>query len=281
MEIFRSPAEMISWSKRTKASGKRIGLIPTMGAFHQGHVSLMRLALRESDCRVVSLFVNPIQFGPQEDFAKYPRDFDRDAKLAAEERIDVLFIPAQNEMYPDNFHTRVIVEDLTDTLCGKSRPGHFGGVATVVAKLFNIVLPYCAVFGEKDFQQLAVVRRLVEDLNFPVKIIGHSIVREQDGLAMSSRNSYLSFEQRKSALCLFASIERAKKMVAEGVIEPELIVNNIIELIHSYQNVSVEYVNIVDEKTLADVSSVGEGAVLAMAVTIGNTRLIDNCKLVG
>ena len=217
MKIIRSPQEMTAWSKEQAVAGKTIGFVPTMGFFHEGHLALMRRAGELADQVVVSLFVNPTQFGPKEDLAAYPRDFERDRELAAGVGVDVIFAPEAGDMYPPGASTTVIVGDeLTGQLCGASRPGHFAGVATVVTKLFNIVRPDLAVFGEKDFQQLAVIRRMTADLNLGVEIIGHPIVREQDGLAMSSRNAYLTPAQRPAALSLVQSLHRAREMAANG-----------------------------------------------------------------
>ena len=196
MEVIRSIAGMTAESRRMRQAGRTIALVPTMGFFHEGHLQLMRFGRQHADQLVVSLFVNPIQFGPNEDLQRYPRDFDRDVRLAEQERVDVMFVPDSREMYGADFQTRIKVDQLSAPLCGRQRPGHFDGVTTVVAKLFHIVRPHCSIFGEKDLQQLAVIRRMVDDLNFDVKILGHPIVREPDGLAMSSRNSYLSAAER-------------------------------------------------------------------------------------
>lgn len=250
-----------------------------MGFFHEGHLRLMRLCRKQADQMVVSLFVNPMQFGPKEDLAQYPRNFENDSSLAEKEGADVLFVPDSPGMYPDGFQTRIQVGALTQTLCGLQRPGHFEGVATIVAKLFNIVQPYCAVFGEKDYQQLAVIRRMVADLNMTVRVIGHEIVREKDGLALSSRNAYLSASQRQSARCLFQALVMARKNVLSGIIESDRIIGAILEHLSTFRDVSVEYVEIVDRKSLQPCRLVNESALLTMAAKVGATRLIDNGRL--
>lgn len=279
MEIVRSTTAMTAWSNKAIREGKRIAVVPTMGYFHEGHLSLMRMASEKADLVVVSLFVNPIQFGADEDLEKYPRDFDRDAALARGENAAILFAPDSDAMYPEPIRTSVNVDKLTGTLCGKSRPGHFDGVSTVVAKLFNIVKPHVAVFGNKDFQQLTVIRRMVKDLNWDIDIVGHPIVREPDGLAMSSRNTYLNPEERKSALCLYNAIQLAKKRAREGTQQADQIVQEIKEQLTSNKDVVVYYVNIVDKDSLADQQALDDKSWLAMAVQIGRTRLIDNAGL--
>ena len=280
MEIIRSVAEMTAWSRRMRQTGRTICLVPTMGFFHAGHLELMRQGRREADRLVVSLFVNPTQFGPKEDYSRYPRDLERDAGLAEEEKADILFVPGNNDMYPDGFQTSVRGGRLTETLCGAQRPGHFDGVATVVAKLFNIIRPQSAIFGEKDFQQLAVIRRLVQDLNFDVSVLGHAIVRENDGLAMSSRNSYLNEEERQSALCLSKSLQLARQQVAAGDVDVARVLAAIESHIRSYAGVVSEYIKIVDQNSLLDKQTVDETGVLVMAVRVGKTRLIDNGRLI-
>lgn len=279
MKIIRLPAEMTTWSDAVIADGQTIGFVPTMGYFHEGHLSLMRKAREVADRVVVSLFVNPIQFGPGEDLERYPRDFDRDLRLAEKEGVDVFFAPAVEAMYPQGALSRVIVSGITDKLCGRSRPGHFAGVTTVVAKLFNIVKPHHAVFGRKDFQQLAVIRRMTRDLNWDISIIGQPTVREKDGLAMSSRNSYLSGAERGSALFLSQAISLAGKLVKEGLTDPRAITGRLRDFALSFPGVEVEYINLVDPENLEDVPLVGAGTVLALAVRVGHTRLIDNADI--
>jgi pantoate--beta-alanine ligase len=279
MQIIRRSADMTHWSKKVIASGSSIALVPTMGYFHEGHLSLMRKAVKLADHVVVSLFVNSLQFGPQEDLSRYPRNFERDSGMAANENVDVLFAPVDDEMYGPDFSSRVLVDGLTDTLCGKKRPGHFEGVTTVVAKLFNIVKPCCAVFGQKDFQQLSVIRKMVRDLNWDIEIVGHPIVREHDGLAMSSRNTYLSEKERGDALCLFRVIEHARARFAAGLTDTEQLKDEARDIILAKPGVSIDYISVVDKDTLADKKIMDINSVLALAVRVGQTRLIDNCYL--
>ncbi len=280
MDIILDPADMMAWSGARAAAGDRIALVPTMGFFHEGHLRLMRMAARAADRVVVSLFVNPTQFGPGEDLERYPRDIDRDTRLAQGEGVDVLFVPDAAAMYPDGFQTTVSVEGLSRFLCGASRPGHFAGVTTVVCKLFNIVRPHCAVFGEKDFQQLAVIRRMVDDLNMGVEILGHPVVREPDGLAMSSRNTYLDDALRPSALSLHGAIGLARELAAAGVVsEPELR-RQVEEYIGSFPETEIDYVAFVNEQSLETADPVDRATILALAVRVGGrVRLIDNGRL--
>ena len=279
MEVIRPLAEMTGWSKKLTANGKTIALVPTMGFFHEGHLSLMRMAAAKADVVVVSLFVNAMQFGPQEDLDRYPRDFDRDWQLAEKEGVDVLFAPEGEEMYPAGFNSLVKVDDITKTLCGKQRPGHFEGVTTVVAKLFHIVKPDVAIFGEKDFQQLAVIRKMARDLDWDIEIVGHPIVRDLDGLAMSSRNVYLSPGERQQALSLSRAIEHSRKRVAEGLTDAGRLIDEVTDIIQPSGEVVIDYINIVDSLSLADMNTIDRQSVLAMAVKVGKTRLIDNCFL--
>jgi pantoate--beta-alanine ligase len=276
MKIIETIAEMQSWSETQRCQGLRIALVPTMGSLHEGHLSLVRYARSRGDRVVVSLFVNPIQFAPHEDYAAYPRDFERDRKLLENEAADVLFSPAVQEMYPREFQTRIEVRQLSQYLCGAERQGHFQGVATVVAKLFNAVRPHVAVFGEKDYQQLQVIRSLVRDLNFDIEIAGHPIVREADGLAMSSRNAYLSAAERKAALCLFRALNRAASMVESGETRARQIAEAVKTEIAQEPLARLEYVKLCDTIDLTDVDEVRDRALLALAVRIGKTRLIDN-----
>jgi len=276
MEIITEPAAMTAWSNQQAARGRRVALVPTMGCFHEGHLSLMRLAARRADLVVVSLFVNPLQFGPGEDFAAYPRTFDDDCAAARRTGVHVLFAPDRGACYPPDFRTTVSVSGLTEGLCGASRPGHFDGVTTVVAKLFNIVKPRAAVFGEKDFQQLAVIRAMVRDLNWDVEIIAHPIVREADGLAMSSRNRYLSAAERDSALCLSRAIARGRELAAAGETVSRRVTDELRALICADPVVTVDYIEIVHARTLRPEETIGPESVLALAVKIGTTRLIDN-----
>ncbi len=279
MEIIYNIPLMQKKADQLRVKGKKIGFVPTMGFFHEGHLELMRVARKNADVVVVSIFVNPIQFGPSEDYSRYPRDIERDKKKAQEVGVDILFIPSVEEMYPEGFQTKVRVEKLTQHLCGLFRPGHFDGVTTVVTKLFNIVKPHIAVFGEKDYQQLLVIKRMVKDLNMDIHIIGVPTVREADGLAMSSRNTYLTPEERKSALCLKKSIDLAKEMVEKGETDASVIKKKVEELISSYPFTKIQYVSICDPETLEEVSQIKDKALIAMAVFVGNARLIDNAIL--
>ena len=279
MRIIRRSAEMTHWSSGIVAGGNSVALVPTMGYFHEGHLSLMRKAAKLAEHVVVSLFVNSLQFGPQEDLGTYPRDFERDSRVAADENVDVLFAPTDEEMYASDFNSRVIVEGLTHTLCGRQRPGHFEGVTTVVAKLFNIVKPSFAVFGQKDFQQLTVIRKMVKDLNWDTEIIGHPIVREYDGLAMSSRNTYLSEKERTDALCLYRSLVHARARFRAGLTDTEQLKIEVRDIILASPGVSIDYISVVDKDTLKDQKNMDMNSVLALAVRVGRTRLIDNCYL--
>ncbi|MFH1675270.1 MAG: pantoate--beta-alanine ligase [Pseudomonadota bacterium] len=262
-----------------RKAGKRIVLVPTMGCLHEGHLSLMRLGRKEGDHLVVSIFVNPTQFGPTEDFEAYPRDFDRDCDMAESVGVDTVFAPETRALYGNGYQTYVTLERLPLHLCGKSRPSHFRGVASVVAKLLNIVKPHTAVFGEKDRQQLVIIRRMAEDLNFDVKIVGVPIVRERDGLAMSSRNLYLSKEERASATVLFQVLQTSQKLVEQGERSPERIIKTARELILSRSHTRIDYISICDPETLEDVDQIDKEALMALAVYVGKARLIDNAIL--
>jgi pantoate--beta-alanine ligase len=281
MQTIQSPVSMHDQAIVWKRQGLKIALVPTMGCLHAGHLSLMREAARHADKVIVSLFVNPIQFGPNEDFNTYPRQFETDCQLAEQEGVDVVFHPNAEEMYPAGFQTSISVRLLSQGLCGAGRPGHFDGVATVVSKLFNCTIPDAAVFGEKDFQQLAIIRQMVRDLNFFVKVIGCPIVREEDGLAMSSRNKYLRGEMRTQALCLYKSIAAGKDMVAQAqtIVPAQAIVDQTKKIV-AESGGELEYAVVVDEQTLQQEQVVGKNSVLALAVKIGGSvRLIDNAKL--
>lgn len=278
MNIVNTVSEMQKLSDEMRKT-KRIGFVPTMGYLHEGHLSLVKKAKELSDITVVSIFVNPIQFGPQEDLAKYPRDFDRDAKLLEKEKTDIIFYPDAKEMYPGAFSTYVEVKKLEDHLCGKRRPGHFVGVATVVTKLFNIVKPHLAVFGQKDFQQLVVIEKMVRDLNMGIEIIGHPTVREKDGLAMSSRNTYLNDSERDRALLINASLKKAEKLFREGERDTATLKKEVEGVLHQKEGINVEYINVCDTDTLEELAAAKNKAVLAIACRIGKTRLIDNTIL--
>ncbi len=262
-----------------RGSKKTVGFVPTMGALHKGHASLIRRSRKDNDVTVVSIFVNPAQFGPREDFKRYPRPVNKDIALCKKEGVDFIFYPSVSDMYPAGFKTYVCVEQLSNLLCGKSRPGHFRGVATVVAKLFNIVGPDSAYFGQKDAQQAAIIKRMAADLNIPVKIKIVPTVRERDGLALSSRNLYLTSEERKDASALFESLSMAKKMVDSGVSNASRIISAMKRLINSKKTARIDYVAIVDPVELKPVKHVSAGSLAALAVWIGKTRLIDNICL--
>ncbi len=281
MQIIHPLADMTRWSEDVLIRGETIALVPTMGYFHEGHLSLMRLAGRLADHVVVSLFVNSIQFAPGEDLNRYPRDLENDTRLAANEKVDVLFVPSDSEMYENGGTTRVRVEGITAVLCGRQRPSHFEGVTTVVAKLFNITKPHFAVFGEKDFQQLAVIRRMTRDLNWNIDIVGHPIVRESDGLAMSSRNAYLSGEERQSACCLYRAIEQARASFAAGVRDAARLQAEVRDTLLANPDISIDYIALVDQHSLAAIEEADAETVLALAVRVGTTRLIDNGFLAG
>jgi pantoate--beta-alanine ligase len=262
-----------------RGGGKRLGLVPTMGALHEGHLSLVRTARAQCDAVAVSIFVNPTQFGPGEDLAKYPRQFARDCQLLEKEGIEILFAPAVEEMYPGGESTWVWVKGLSEKLDGRSRPGHFRGVTTVVAKLFHIIEPGAAFFGQKDAAQIAVIRRMVRDLNFPVEVVACPIVREPDGLAMSSRNAYLSREERERALLLHRSLERAREEFQAGERDSARLISAASEIFAREDGVVLDYFEIVDPDTLDPVQRVSRPALVAVAARVGSTRLIDNILL--
>ncbi len=277
MRVIKSKREMSGISRAYRRLGKSLGFVPTMGYFHKGHLSLIKRARDENDIVVVSVFVNPIQFGPGEDLERYPRNIERDKKLAEESGVDFLFVPAKDEIYPEGYSTFVEVKGITDKLCGKSRPGHFKGVTTVLTKLFNIVHPTRAYFGKKDFQQLKVVERMVKDLDMEVGIVSCPIVREPDGLAMSSRNVYLSPEERESALSLYKSLLLAKELIESGVLDPEKVKEEMERFILSHPHVrKIDYIEIVDQNSFEPVDKIEKGVLIALAVFVGNARLIDN-----
>jgi len=265
--------------KRQK--GVKIGLVPTMGALHEGHLSLIKCALKKADFVVVSIYVNPVQFGPEEDFEKYPRDLERDVRLVDSHCAHVVFAPSDRLMYHEGYSTYVTVEDLTASLCGRSRPAHFRGVTTVVAKLFNIVRPHVAVFGQKDAQQLSVIRRMVKDLNMDIEIDAGPIVRESDGLATSSRNKYLNKEEREQATVLYRSLEAAKKLVNDDITSSGQIIGKVRKVLEEAPLAKMEYVEIVNFDDMRQIDDVSNGALLAIAVWFGETRLIDNVIISG
>ena len=279
MKIFKSVEEMRSACRAAKRADQRLGFVPTMGALHEGHLSLVRAAREQSNVVAVSIFVNPTQFGPNEDFSKYPRSFERDCELLDKEGVDLLFAPSVEEMYPNGTVTWVTVEGQSDKLCGRSRPGHFRGVTTVLAKLFNIVEPDLAFFGQKDAAQLAIIRRMVRDLNFPVQIVGCPIVREPDGLAMSSRNAYLNPQQRRSALVLYRSLMEIQNAFEQGEHSAAKLIEAGKRVFDSEPAVRLDYLEIVDADTMEAAEDVWGGMLAAAAAFVSTTRLIDNVVL--
>lgn len=280
MEILRVPRITRDSCKKHLLRGRSLGFVPTMGALHDGHISLVRRAKMENDIAIVSIFLNPLQFGPAEDLDKYPRDIEEDIRKLREEDIDILFLPDNSLMYPQGFSTRIEVGALSEKLCGKSRPGHFSGVATVVAKLFNIISPARAYFGQKDFQQTVIIKRMARDLNFDADIIVCPIIREQDGLAMSSRNAYLDSEQRIAASALYRCLSKASDSVKSGVTSGEQIRTLMRDSLSAEPLLSeIDYASVYDPESLEEVDEIKKEALLAVAVRIGNTRLIDNIFL--
>jgi pantoate--beta-alanine ligase len=279
MRIIESVAEMQRLADTWRGQGERIAFVPTMGYLHKGHLDLMRAAREIGTKVVISIFVNPAQFAPNEDFESYPRDFERDIKLATDVGVDLAFIPNTGEIYPEGYQTYVNVTEVTRNLCGQSRPVFFRGVATVVAKLFHIVKPHAAVFGEKDFQQLVTIKRMVKDLNLDINVVGYPIVREDDGLAMSSRNAYLKPEERPMALRLNRSLGEAQALVDAGERSSEVILNAVKEYLTADGGTRIDYVQLCHPETLEDAALIEGPTVLAMAVWVGKTRLIDNRML--
>jgi pantoate--beta-alanine ligase len=274
-----TPADARAACHDARRAGSHIGYVPTMGFFHAGHRSLMRAARSETDLVVVSIFVNPLQFGPTEDLDAYPRDLERDAALLEAEGIDVLFAPTVDAMYPERMSTTVHVTGLTEGLCGDARPTHFDGVTTVVAKLFSIVGPCRAYLGRKDFQQLAVLRRMAADLNLPVEVVGCPLVRESDGLAMSSRNAYLSESDRAAATVLSKAVYWSSETVVRGERDPEAVVASVRTVVAMEPSVELEYVEVRDARDLTRVESLAGDVVVAVAARVGGARLIDNCVI--
>jgi pantoate--beta-alanine ligase len=276
MKIMRNIPEMKAEVKAKKAKGKRIGFVPTMGYLHDGHLSLVRSSLEKADWTVVSIFVNPTQFGPREDFGEYPRDLGRDTEILANMGVDSVFIPDSEEIYPKNYKTYVEVHGLQDKLCGRSRPGHFRGVCTIVLKLFTIVEPDIAFFGQKDAQQALIIKRMTRDFNLVVNIHVCPIVREEDGLALSSRNTYLNREGRKAALCLFNSLQEAESMINSGERNVSFIIKKMKQIIQSEPLAKIDYAEIVDLENLESLDKIETESLIALAVFIGKVRLIDN-----
>jgi pantoate--beta-alanine ligase len=276
MKIITTLSEMQSCADTFRRAGKTIGLVPTMGFLHEGHVSLIRRARQECDIVIVSIFVNPTQFGPNEDLDRYPRDEAGDRAKCEAAGVDVLFMPAAAGMYPHTPSVFVAVEGISDVLEGAIRPGHFRGVATVVAKLFNIVKPHMAFFGQKDYQQCAVIRRMVNGLNMDVDVVVLPTVREPDGLAMSSRNSYLSADDRRKAAVIHRALSAAEQLARAGGKEPEKLKNNMLAVLREVPGIEIDYVEVADNETLAPIVSAQDSMVLLVAVRLGHTRLIDN-----
>lgn len=279
MKIINNPQQMQQTMLQLKKSGKKIAFVPTMGFLHEGHASLLREARARGDVLVLSIFVNPTQFGPNEDLDCYPRNLAGDYAIAESCGTDYVFAPSARDIYPENFQTSIRLAELPLPLCGASRPGHFDGVAVVVCKLFNIVQPDLAFFGKKDFQQLAIIRQMVTDLNMPVEIIGMPIVREKDGLALSSRNSYLSADERKQALCLYRAIIAVRRLFASGETATDLLLIAAHKELAATSGAVVDYLELRNSSTLQPVEKADHETLLALAVKIGKTRLIDNCVL--
>ena len=279
MKLIHDVQEMQQTVSGLKRNDKRIAFVPTMGFLHEGHASLLREGRKQGDILVLSIFVNPTQFGPNEDLDRYPRNLEGDCALAESCGVDIVFVPTASGMYPPGFQTTVALGPLTEPLCGASRPGHFNGVAVVVTKLFGIVQPDVALFGKKDYQQLAIIRQMTADLNLPVEVVGMPIVREPDGLAMSSRNSYLTPEQRQQALCLHRAILKVRELFAAGETGVELLLASARRIIAAVPEATIDYLELRDGITLAPVEQAANGTLLALAVKVGSTRLIDNTLL--
>ncbi|MFH0786476.1 MAG: pantoate--beta-alanine ligase [Pseudomonadota bacterium] len=279
MKIIKDINEMQTRSEEFRQAGQKIALVPTMGALHEGHLSLMDYGREKADILVVSIFVNPIQFGPKEDFEKYPRDLEGDRKMTEKRGVDIIFSPDVKDFYSQVFQTYVTVDQVTQNLCGASRPGHFRGVTTVVCKLFHIVKPHLAIFGQKDYQQVCAIQQMVEDLNMDVEVIGRPTVREPDGLAMSSRNVYLSPEERVSARSLSRALKEAQTLFQKGERKTDVLLNHILKFIKQQSDIRIDYVKICHPGTLEEITVIEGKGVLALAVWCGATRLIDNCLL--
>ncbi len=279
MQIISSIEQMQRICQNKRQNGLEIGLVPTMGYLHQGHISLMEQAVKETDFRVATIFVNPSQFGPNEDLDRYPRDLDADMAKAEKAGVDILFCPQAEEIYPPGYATYISPEHLENRLCGKSRPGHFRGVCTICLKLFNIVQPHRAYFGKKDAQQFLILKRLVKDLNLNIEIIGLPIIREEDGLAMSSRNVYLSEEERKQALCLSRGLKRAQDAYKHGQKDSATLLGLVNDVIEQAPLGKIDYLELVDREAFLPLKTIDQPALLAIAVYFGKTRLIDNIML--
>jgi pantoate--beta-alanine ligase len=276
MKVAKTIESVRNLVKAARSKGKIIGFVPTMGALHIGHISLIEAAAKKCDFVVVSIFVNPTQFGPGEDFEKYPRPLKADLEICRKAGVDVVFAPSPQQMYPGENLTWVNVEKLTGQLCGQFRPGHFSGVTTVCAKLFNIVAPDIAFFGQKDAQQAIVIKRMVTDLNMPLKIVVCPTVRQADGLAVSSRNQYLTRQQKKNAPLIYKSLQKCQKLIEDGVIDSKTIINQMRKILQQAPSIKIEYISIVDADTLQELKKITGKVLTAVAVKIGSTRLIDN-----
>ena len=280
LKLLHKPEEVSSYIKQLKREGKTVGFVPTMGYLHEGHLSLVRCAKRENDAVVVSIFVNPTQFGAGEDYERYPRNLERDLKLLDQEGVDIVFAPSVEDMYPEGYSTYVEETKLSQRWEGEYRPGHFRGVCTVVTKLFNIVKPDKAYFGEKDYQQLKVIQKMVKDLNMDIEIVGCPIVREKDGLAMSSRNTYLTEEERKEATAIYQSFQLAQKLVKEGLRDPRKLEEEIKKYLKKFPLIKqIDYVAVVDEETLEPAKEIKGRERILVAVRMPSARLIDNWPL--
>jgi len=280
MQLIEKIEEMKNYRKRIKNKGKSIGFVPTLGYLHQGHISLIKRARENCDEVVVSIFVNPLQFGPKEDYQRYPRDLSRDAEICQKEGVDVIFAPSLKEMYPKGYSTFIDMQgNLIQVLEGKFRPGHFKGVTTVLIKLFNIVYPDLSFFGEKDYQQALIVKKMVKDLNLDTKIVLSPTVREKDGLALSSRNSYLTLKERKAAPVLYRSLVKAKQAIEKGEEDPERVICLMEDLISKEPLAKIDYIDLVDPLTLERISQIKGDVLAVLAVRIGKVRLIDNMRV--
>jgi len=279
MEIIETVEGMQAKAEGLRLSGKTLALVPTMGFLHEGHLELMRVGKKHADVVIISIFINPTQFGPNEDFAQYPRDTEGDLAKAEGVGVDIVYFPKVEEMYPEGYQTTIAVEKVTHHLCGLSRPGHFDGVTTVVAKLFNATKAHMAIFGQKDYQQLTAISRMVQDLNMDIRIVGVPTVREPDGLAMSSRNSYLNPKERKSALCLKKSMDLADELFRQGERDAGRIKKEVEALIRRHPFTDIDYINLCHPFSLEDLDILEGDTLIALAVKVGKTRLIDNAVI--
>ena len=279
MEIITSPQAMLRHASQHRENKTRIALVPTMGALHEGHCSLITIAKEHADHIILSLFVNPLQFGANEDFETYPQTHTTDIAQAKTHGVDVIFMPNTHDLYPENHQTTVTVNRIENVLCGKSRPNHFSGVATIVAKLFQLTRPHVAVFGEKDYQQLVLIKRMVLDLHFPIEIKSGAIIRHDDGLAQSSRNTYLSTQERTIAPCIYQGLSAAQHQHQQGETDPHRLCTTVQQHLDKHPSIAIEYIEIRDAETLETVTALTKPAVLAVAIVLGKTRLIDNIVL--